>query len=668
VASPVASGPAPRIVVVGGTPEERAQVAAALGDVPGWAIEIGRIEEVHPANVTVLLAPVGEAAALVASRRRGGATGDALVVLIGAGVGSAEIAQVLAAGADDCLVAPAPPELIVMRVANWVRAAELLREQRLALRCQETLLTISDLCTREAGWNGVRQIVHAASALLGYERGSLLVGHDERVWLLRDEASGANRPIPVVLPAFAQAAAAIAAQSPSLPSAASSDAVFPLPSLGRTYGALMFANGPDPLDRSQPPQPPGEWRRLAQHEVHFGKLVAARLAAFIAQGPLRRMFRGQTTPMATIPGVSSDDFTPPPTPLSITQFQAYFEAASDGIVVADASGRVLFVNRAAEALTGFARETLVSRSLGDLVAPGDQDPLTGVIAHVLSGRNLDSFDLRLVNASGDVLWVSFATSTVMAEHGAAIFSLRDVTAERVLEAELRKTKEFLERLIDSTVDAIVAAGPAEKIILYNAGAERLFGWPAEEAIARLSLDHLYPDGVAKQIMRMIRSPSHGGVGRLELTRREVTTAAGELVPVNMTASIVYEGDREVATVAILSDLRERIRIEQRLLQAQEKLVDAEKQALVAELAGTAAHELNQPLTSVLLSAEQMQKKMAPDDPFARTVGIIVGEAARMAEIVKKIGQITRYETKQYVGSQAILDLEKASGADRGEKS
>jgi len=382
------------------------------------------------------------------------------------------------------------------------------------------------------------------------------------------------------------------------------------------------------------------------------------------------MFRGQTTPMSAVNMPASEDFTPPPTPLSIAQFQAYFEAASDGIVVADAMGRVLFVNRAAEALTGFARETLVSRSLGELVAPGDQDPLSGVIAHVLSGRNLDSFDLRLVNASGDVLWVSFATSTVMAEHGAAIFSLRDVTAERVLEAELRKTKEFLERLIDSTVDAIVAADPSGKIILYNAGAERLFGWPVEEAMARLAADGLYPEGVAKQIMRMIRSPSHGGVGRLEVTRREVLTASGELVPVNMTASIVYEGEREVATVAILSDLRERIRIEQRLLQAQEKLVDAEKQALVAELAGTAAHELNQPLTSVLLSAEAMQKRMAPDDPFARTIGIIVGEAARMAEIVKKIGQITRYETKQYVGSQSILDLEKASssGGERGGQS
>src|SRR5512139_2863567 len=159
-------------------------------------------------------------------------------------------------------------------------------------------------------------------------------------------------------------------------------------------------------------------------------------------------------------------------------------------------------------------------------------------------------------------------------------------------------------------------------------------------------------------MRMLRSPSYGGVGRLELTRREIVTRAGEVVPVNMTASIIYEDGREVATVGIISDLRDRIRIEQRLLAAQEKLLMSEKQALVAELAGAAAHELNQPLTSVMGYAELLRRKMSADDPHFRAVDTISREAVRMAEIVKKIGRITKYETKAYVGSTHILDIEK----------
>jgi len=147
------------------------------------------------------------------------------------------------------------------------------------------------------------------------------------------------------------------------------------------------------------------------------------------------------------------------------------------------------------------------------------------------------------------------------------------------------------------------------------------------------------------------------------SRRDIVTKEGELIPVTLTASIVYEDGKEVASVGIISDLRERLKIEERLRAAQEKLIVTEKQALIAELAGTTAHELNQPLTSVMGYAELLRKKMQPDDANFRAIDIILREAERMAEIVRKIGRITRYETKTYVGSTQILDLEKSTTVD-----
>jgi len=107
-------------------------------------------------------------------------------------------------------------------------------------------------------------------------------------------------------------------------------------------------------------------------------------------------------------------------------------------------------------------------------------------------------------------------------------------------------------------------------------------------------------------------------------------------------------------------LRERIRIEQRLLQAQEKLQLSEKQVVVAQLAGTAAHELNQPLQSVIGYAQLVLKQSERDAAHVRAVTVILQEGERMAEIVRKIGRITDYETKEYVGSASILDLDKSS--------
>jgi hypothetical protein len=162
------------------------------------------------------------------------------------------------------------------------------------------------------------------------------------------------------------------------------------------------------------------------------------------------------------------------------------------------------------------------------------------------------------------------------------------------------------------------------------------------------------------VMQLLRAPSHGGVGRLEQTRLDLVTGSGELVPVNMTASILYENGREAATVGILSDLRERLLMEERLLHVQEQLEQQERQAMVAQLAGAAAHELNQPLTSILGYAQLIERQSDADAPHLRALQVILREATRMADIVRKIGRITRYETKEYVGSASIIDLDKSA--------
>ena len=132
---------------------------------------------------------------------------------------------------------------------------------------------------------------------------------------------------------------------------------------------------------------------------------------------------------------------------------------------------------------------------------------------------------------------------------------------------------------------------------------------------------------------------------------------------SLSAAIVYADGQEIATVGILTDLRDRLRMEQRLAQAQEKLDISERQAAIAELAGTTAHELNQPLTSIMGYAELLLRKLDQEDPRHRGISTIYQEAERMAEIVRKIGRITHYETKSYVGSTKILDLERSTGGD-----
>jgi signal transduction histidine kinase len=166
--------------------------------------------------------------------------------------------------------------------------------------------------------------------------------------------------------------------------------------------------------------------------------------------------------------------------------------------------------------------------------------------------------------------------------------------------------------------------------------------------------------MAEQITKQLREPQVRARGGLGVFRQEIVSKSGQLVPESMSASIIYEDERETATVCIHTDLRDRVQLERKLSDAENRLEESGKTAVIVELAGTAAHELNQPLTSVMGYADLLKRKLREDDFAYRPVDIIYREAERMAEIVRKIGKITRYETKSYIGSSKILDLDKAS--------
>jgi signal transduction histidine kinase len=166
--------------------------------------------------------------------------------------------------------------------------------------------------------------------------------------------------------------------------------------------------------------------------------------------------------------------------------------------------------------------------------------------------------------------------------------------------------------------------------------------------------------MAREITRLTLSSEYGGVGRLEDYRCDMLDKKGNPVPVSLSAALIYDDGKPTAQVGLFTDLRDRLRLQERLEAAQHELRAREKQAAIAELAGAAAHELNQPLTSVMGYAQLLQRRLEGDDPARAAADIILNEAERMAEIVRKIGKITKYETKTYVGRAKILDLDKAS--------
>jgi PAS domain S-box-containing protein len=229
--------------------------------------------------------------------------------------------------------------------------------------------------------------------------------------------------------------------------------------------------------------------------------------------------------------------------------------------------------------------------------------------------------------------------------------------------QLRKAQEFLTGVIESSPDAIVAADRSGRIVLFNRAAVSIVGWSKEEAIG-MNVRRLYPPGGAERIMHLLRSDIYGAIGKIEPKREVLLDRYGNEVPVEISAAIISSANDEgFATVGIFTDLRKRLQMEERLHEVTQSLEHTQRAAVAAELAGAAAHELNQPLTSLLGYAELLRKIVSEDQDASRPIDRVYAEAQRIADIVRKIGRITEYKTKEYVGGTRIVDLDEASQAE-----
>jgi PAS domain S-box-containing protein len=337
----------------------------------------------------------------------------------------------------------------------------------------------------------------------------------------------------------------------------------------------------------------------------------------------------------------------------LRRYEELFAHVNDGMAILDEQGRVLSLNPSGCAILGVCPESARGLPLQELVAKESAMEAGLVRRELLRGGRVISADLRVLSKDGRQMTLCVSAGPMHSANGRAVLTFRDVSESRELELELRKTKEFLERLIDATEGGIVATDLRGSILLFNKGAEKITGRRAAEVVGKAHATSLYPEGQAQEVMRKLRQ----GVSTM---RAEVLSASGEAIPVDLSVALVAEGGEETAVVGVFRDLRQELLAAHELQETRERLAVAEKAALVSELAGAAAHELNQPLTSVLGFSELLFRRTVEKDKGREELHAILREAERMALIVRKIGKITRYETTPYVGRTRIVDLDRSS--------
>jgi len=229
---------------------------------------------------------------------------------------------------------------------------------------------------------------------------------------------------------------------------------------------------------------------------------------------------------------------------------------------------------------------------------------------------------------------------------------RDVTDRIKLEEEVRKSNVFFQNMIQSTVDGIVVVDTKGNVLIFNEGMERLTGYSAEGIMNRGHLSTFYDIDVARENMKKMRSDQHGPPGKLNPTSMSITTRDGEELPITLTASIIIVDGKEIGSVGVFTDMREILKMRKDLEDAHLQLVQSEKIASVGRMAAGVAHEINNPLSGILIFAELLKEGVEGFPQLGKDAQEIIDQTLRCKKIVAELLEFSR----QSVGKVASFDL------------
>jgi PAS domain S-box-containing protein len=322
-----------------------------------------------------------------------------------------------------------------------------------------------------------------------------------------------------------------------------------------------------------------------------------------------------------------------------------FERVRHGLFISSKEGKFLDCNQALLDMLGYpSKEEFLKINIAQDLYVNAEDRKT-LKERIERESDVKDWEVEFKKKNGEKITVLLTGYPIKNEKGEVVgyqgINL-DISERKRIENELREANEFFTNLIESSVDGIIAADMKGNIFIFNKGAEALTGYTAEEVIGKLHITKIYPEGVAKEIMKKLRSPEYGGVGKFSPTQLNVLNKFGEEIHVQLSAALIYDGKgQEIASVGIFTDLRSRLMMEKKLQETHLQLVSSEKMASLGKLAAGIAHEINNPLGGILIYSSLMMEDIPEEDSRRGDLARIVQEAGRCKEIVKSLLEFAR---------------------------
>jgi two-component system sensor kinase FixL len=256
-----------------------------------------------------------------------------------------------------------------------------------------------------------------------------------------------------------------------------------------------------------------------------------------------------------------------------------------------------------------------------------------------------------------------AVGTAMAVLGGTLQRMRLEWA--AVTEDLRAREAHLRSILETVPEAMIVIDERGIMHSFSAAAERLFGYPAAEAVGRnvsMLMPSPYREAHDSYLERYQRTGERRiiGIGRVVVGRRK----DGSTFPIELAVGEMRSGNQRFFT-GFVRDLTERQQTEARLQDLQSELVHISRLTAMGEMASALAHEVNQPLSAIANYLKGCQRLLGvrTEPELERVKDALhkaAGQALRAGDIIRRMRDfVARGETEKKVESLTKL-IEEAS--------
>ncbi len=261
-----------------------------------------------------------------------------------------------------------------------------------------------------------------------------------------------------------------------------------------------------------------------------------------------------------------------------TRVGGIVDSAMDPIVTVDNAQTIVLFNAAAEEVFGWPRDAILGQPLDRLIPAASREAHRAKVeafgeAGAASRRMGGRAPLTALRANGEQFPIDASISHHI-ENGRRFFTviLRDITERVRAETLLARSEARLRGILDSAMDAIITIDEQQRVVMFNAAAETMFGWPQSEAIGA-SLATFLPPRFRDSHGEHVRRFGGTGIGSRRMGAQRLITGLrrdGEEFPIDASISQHTDGVARFYTV-VLRDVTDRVAAEKALLRSKEEL-------------------------------------------------------------------------------------------------